>query len=450
MFNEFYLFPLFPLAVLVVILGFLAIDKLLLLIVFCTPLALNIDDVGLGMGISLPTEPLMAGILLLFMLKYLYQGSYDSRILKHPISIAIMLNIVWIGLTSITSAMPLVSLKFFISRLWFVVPFYFLAVLMFKHLSNIKRFMWLFMIPLGGVIVYTVIRMWQMGFEKEFAHWVMQPFFKDHSVYAAVIAIFMPVLAGFVFYKKYHINYRVISGLMFLLFSIGMLLSYTRAAWVSLLAALGVFVLIYFKIKIRTVVIAFAAAFTLLLYFQEDIFMSLEKNRQDSSSDIAEHVESISNVATDASNLERLNRWNCAFKMFMERPVFGWGPGTYQFQYASFQHSSELTIISTNAGDVGNAHSEYLGPLAEEGLLGALTFLAIVIAVFYSAIKLYFRLKDKELKMLILTIMLGLVTYLTHGFLNNFLDVDKASVPFWAFVAVIVAVDLRENKETGD
>jgi hypothetical protein len=37
----------------------------------------------------------------------------------------------------------------------------------------------------------------------------------------------------------------------------------------------------------------------------------------------------------------------------------------------------------------------------------------------------------------------GLVTYFIHGVLNNFLDLDKASVPFWGFIAMIVVLDIR-------
>ena len=88
--------------------------------------------------------------------------------------------------------------------------------------------------------------------------------------------------------------------------------------------------------------------------------------------DFNERIESISNVSSDASNLERFNRWNSAIRMFQERPIQGWGPGTYAFCYAPFQDSKDLTIISTNFGDGGNAHSEYLGPLAEQGLFGML------------------------------------------------------------------------------
>jgi hypothetical protein len=36
-----------------------------------------------------------------------------------------------------------------------------------------------------------------------------------------------------------------------------------------------------------------------------------------------------------------------------------------------------------------------------------------------------------------------------HGVFNNSLDTDKLSVPFWAFTAVVVALDLySEKRET--
>ena len=42
---------------------------------------------------------------------------------------------------------------------------------------------------------------------------------------------------------------------------------------------------------------------------------------------------------------------------------------------------------------------------------------------------------------------LGLITYMSHGVLNNFLDTDKLSVPFWGFVAVIVALDIYHTND---
>ena len=48
---------------------------------------------------------------------------------------------------------------------------------------------------------------------------------------------------------------------------------------------------------------------------------------------------------------------------------------------------------------------------------------------------------------MLLASILGLVTYFTHAFLNNFFDMDKASVPVWAFISIIVVLDVKTHKE---
>ena len=106
--------------------------------------------------------------------------------------------------------------------------------------------------------------------------------------------------------------------------------------------------------------------------------VELEQNRVESSGELSEHVQSISNISTDQSNLERLNRWSCAIRMWKDKPLFGFGPGTYQFEYGRYQRSYEKTRISTDFGTMGNAHSEYLGPLAEGGVFGLLSILLVI------------------------------------------------------------------------
>lgn len=203
------------------------------------------------------------------------------------------------------------------------------------------------------------------------------------------------------------------------------------------------------KLRIRfSFLLVLGVILSLFIYsYRNDIIIKLEQNRQDASKVLTEHVKSISNVATDASNLERLNRWSCAWRMFKEKPIFGWGPGAYMLQYAPFQISRERTIISTDFGNVGNAHSEYIGPLAESGLFGTLTFIWIVIAAILTGLRTYHNTRSKYVKTFVLSVLLGLSTYLIHGLLNNFLDTDKASALFWGFIAILVAVDLYHLKE---
>lgn len=445
---DFYWLLLLPIVLMAFYWAFFSLENLMLFIVFFTPLSLgleNLKELG-GIGVSVPTDPLMFAVMVLFFLKVLLEQRFDRRVLLHPLTIIIYLQLGWIFLTSITSELPVVSFKFLVSRLWFVVCFYFIATQLFKKEINIYRFLWLYILPLTAVIFYTVIRHSFYRFEVKPSHWVMEPIFKDHTSYGAILALIFPFLIYLLGRKKYDFAIRFFIGFLIFVFTVGLIFSYTRAAWLSLIAALGVALIYRFKIKFWMLASAFVFLFLLLAVSWNSIIMKLEKNRQDASDDLSKHVESMSNISTDASNLERLNRWNSAFRMFKERPVFGWGPGTYAFVYAPFQHSSDLTIISTNAGDLGNAHSEYIGPLAEQGFLGLATMLLLVIFIYYKGSQLYKRLPKGDFKNLTLAVLASLTTYLTHGILNNYLDMDKAAVPFWAFVAMLVAVEVYHEK----
>ncbi len=444
--QEFYWFSLLPVVIIIFLLFFFSLDKVLYFIVFATPLAISLRDYDARITLSLPTEPLLFAVLILFVLKMLFERNYDLKVLKHPVTLAILFNLLWILITSFTSEIPLVSFKFLVARLWFVVPFYFVAIILFKRLNSIKLVSWLYVIPLCAVIFYSTYRLYLWAFDEQAAHWVMDPFYNDHTAYGAAISLFVPVFFGFVIDKQYNRTQKLFAGILFLILIGGLYFSYSRAAWVSVIVALAVGILMYYKIKFRWVFLIITTLLVIFFYFQNEILWKLEKNKQDSSANFVEHVESISNISSDASNLERINRWQSAFRMFHQRPFWGWGPGTYQFVYAPFQHSKDKTIISTNAGDKGTAHSEYIGPLAESGVVGLLSVLAIVFTISITAIRLYKTSKNSEIKLLSIIYFLGLVTYFVHGTLNNFLDTDKSSVPFWAFAASIVALDLYHNK----
>jgi O-antigen ligase len=231
---------------------------------------------------------------------------------------------------------------------------------------------------------------------------------------------------------------------------LGLYFSYTRAAWLSVFAAIGVWALIRFKVKFSWLAGIALIAGAVLFFSWDSLQMELERNKSEhTTEEFGEKLQSATNVTTDASNLERINRWSCAIEMFKERPIVGFGPGTYASEYARFQDPENLTIISTNFGNLGNAHSEYLGPLAEMGIVGLLAMLLIVAAIFYKGITLYNRWpkEDKEIRTLLLAMILSLTTYFVHGILNNFLDTDKAAVPIWGMCAVFIALEMSLEKK---
>lgn len=448
--NEFFWLSIVPVVALLAWMYFFALDKVIYLITFLTPLAVNISDYEAQLAVSLPTEPLMAGVLLLFFYKALIENPVDNKVLKHPVSIAIFINLTWVLFTSVTSELPMVSFKYLLARLWFIVPFYFIGLILFRYPQKMKLFGWLYYISLILVIIYTTINHATYGFESDPAHWVMTPFYNDHTSYGALIAFFVPF--GFLLLiskQEYTTSTRLLAGLMFAVLLTGLVLCYSRAAWLSVFAALIVLAILLLKIKFKYIIYTIIGLVIVFFSLKTEILQRLEENKQQSSSTFAEHVQSMSNITTDASNLERLNRWSAAMRLFKERPIVGWGPGTYQFVYGPYQYSYEKTIISTNAGDKGDAHSEYLGPLSEMGVFGLLSVLFLFGTIIHTGVRVYQYAQNRWTKYLAGAILLSFVTYMTHGFLNNFLTRDKAAVPFWGMAAILVALDIyHKHKST--
>jgi len=114
--EEIYWFLFLPLAIIVVVLYFVSLDAVLLMITLLTPLSVGVTMGGGSFGLAVPTEPLLAGVSLLFILRLIFNADYDKRIIKHPLSLVIILYLFWIFITSIASEIPLVSFKFLISK----------------------------------------------------------------------------------------------------------------------------------------------------------------------------------------------------------------------------------------------------------------------------------------------------------------------------------------------
>lgn len=447
--NDFEELSLFPIALLLLYFAFFQTEKLFLSIAFFTPISINIEEFSKSFGLFIPSEPLLFGLLLTLIFFQLKTPFLDTKIWRHPIIFFMLLFISWMFITAITSSHVLVSYKFILAKLWFIIPILFFGTYFFKKEGNRAWFFQVFLIAVTITILYTIIHHAGYNFGEKEGHWVMYPFFKDHTIYGAVIALSLPLLLAWYFSEKHAPLIQISLIAMLIIVILGLYFSYTRAAWLSVVISAITGLLIYFKVNFK-ILLSIVSVVLLVVIFQWDrIQMELARNTHEHTTEsFDEKIQSAANVTTDASNLERINRWNCALDMFKQKPVFGYGPGTYAFEYAPFQEAKNLTIISTNFGDMGNAHSEYLGILAEMGLIGCILFVVLVYTIFYSGIQLFYKWpkEDRKTRILIFGMILSLVTYFSHAFLNNFLDTDKAAVPIWAICSIFIVLELQRIK----
>lgn len=445
--KDFYYICLIPVGLLALLLFVLRMETGLMIMALLTPIAVDFAIIP-GMELSMPVEPMMILFTLMFFFRVLVSRSYDTKIFRHPVTIVILAQLAWFIITSATSELPGVSFKYFAARLWFVVPFYFAGVQIFRNQRRVREFFWCYAAGLIFVVLFATIKtLGHMG-DLQTLHRVMCPFYNDHTAYGCVIALFLPATFYFVFSRNDKGWARIFFIALFGLLCVGLFFSYCRAGWLSVMAAIGVYVLVRMGLKVKWMVLLFGLGIGAFFYYQSDVLYKLGKNKQDSSLDLAGQVKSISNISTDASNLERLNRWASAIRMFKENPVMGCGPGTYQFLYASYQKSYQKSVISTDFGNRGNAHSEYIGPLTEQGIPGAALVCIVFLTTFATGVKVYRTAKNKTIANMTLAFTLSLLTYYVHGIFNNFLDTDKLSVPFWGFTAIVVALDLYSEKKS--
>ena len=436
-------------------------QSVFLLMVFVIPLATNQIIFDSEISLLVPSEPIEAIIALAFFIKLFFGYKISSDIIKHPIFIVIMAGIAIQFLAAFNAALSIVAIKAMCLKACYVVVFFVLCADLYekkllKHLSILKTYA--FSLTFVGIIIF--IKHLDNGLSKDYSGSATEPFYADHTIYSACLAFILPLPVLLMYYSKtWQINiYRrfwlaclCIAMLSFFFFT------YCRAGWISLLAASLVVMAIFNGLKFKGLMLLIISALGMLYIFQHDIAESLKQNKADSNAKNAtleQQTKSVTNITSDQSNAERLNRWSCAWRMFLDKPYLGYGPGTYQFEYLSYQKKSEMTRISVTSpfnikkGKGGTAHSEYLLLLSECGILSFLLFILSIVMFIYYAIQVFDTNQHPQTRIMIMIVFFGFCTYIIHAFFNNFLDTDKAALLYYTSMAAVMAEAIQLKKTT--
>lgn len=87
----------------------------------------------------------------------------------------------------------------------------------------------------------------------------------------------------------------------------------------------------------------------------------------------------------------RWDLWYVAYKKFVERPLFGFGFSSWHDDLASMMPGEYALTAYMNKNILGAYHNEYLGLLADQGLVGFLPAMLLVGFLSYSSWKCAFR-----------------------------------------------------------
>lgn len=433
-----------PAFFLLVYLAIVDFRKAFLLLLACIPLSTEIILPN-GFGTDLPTEPLMIGLMFVGLLYILRHGKEtDGRFLRHPITLLLLLHLAWIVVSAITSQQWVVSVKFVLAKAWYVATFFFLASRMLNSEREVRQFFWAVFSTLLFTVLVAIVRHASYGFSFADVYRVLHPFYRNHVAYASLIVVFLP----FVWYMRkwypaYSLAWWVVSGSL-LVFLLAIQLSYTRAAYVSVLIAVGAFYIIRLRLAKYVLLLALAGAVGFVAFMSyNNRYLDYAPNYETTVShqDFNNLLEA-TYTGEDISTMERIYRWVAGFHMSIEEPVFGFGPGNFYNFYKTYTVTSFQTYVSGNP-DKSGIHSYYLMTLAEQGLPGLLFFLLLAAYVILRGEAIYRRARREKDKQLAMMAILSLIIIFSLLIINDLIETDKIGPFFFMNLALLVNLDLR-------
>lgn len=146
-------------------------------------------------------------------------------------------------------------------------------------------------------------------------------------------------------------------------------------------------------------------------------------------------IQRLALTSSAGADESRTMQWRAAIEGFKDRPLVGYGLENHNLVWSAHLDPG-IYRLDTDIYD--RTHNQYLELLATTGLLGALTFMGIWLAIGVTLVRAY---RDERLSASSLAILSGLqVAYAVYLF---FWFVDLNSTMLWILVAALIAS--REN-----
>ena len=178
------------------------------------------------------------------------------------------------------------------------------------------------------------------------------------------------------FIAKTDIIYRAASFILLAAFSLCMIFTFSRAAWLcSLLIVLLGCIFYNRKLLLFIVPAVFAAAFYERALLMERFLSAFE--------------------GTDSSSALRMALWESTRVMIERHPFSGIGWGAYRFVYPEYDF-----FINDSSVIIYHAHNIFLHYAAELGLTGLAIFLLFFLCTLYYALKSTLKIHDKNMQAL--------------------------------------------------
>jgi O-antigen ligase len=254
----------------------------------------------------------------------------------------------------------------------------------------------------------------------------MSSSFGNGQLFSGFLLIVLPLLVVTALGER-ELRYKIAAQVAAALGLLGLLLAQTRSSWLGGLVALAVLGLLAYRtappgsraLKRHQILLPLIIAVGAI-----GLFTVISRT----APAVQARAATLRNAARDPSLEWRLERWKGAWRLILQRPLFGWGIGTFPLEQARTVKGAVPRELILRLGPTlaEEAHNEYIQVGAEMGIIGLALSLWVLGAFFVAGGRALRERPNGFRKLVLMGCLAGIAGQ----------AVDALSNPAWRFADV--------------
>jgi len=384
-------------------------------------------------------------IFFLVLLKILDDGKLVIR--KDKFSVLLLIFFLYLSFSLTYSSNSVLSSRTLF--LFFCYIFLSLLIINIKIKNKINRLSNIFIISALLISVYTIIHYY--GFIKYFAKFgpVFSPIGQKNWT-SNFLSLVLPCSFALYLLENEKMKKRFYFITIAIIYT-AIIICQSRGIWISILLTIPIAFTLIKKGNLSNIFSKNRRNFTYLIFLLIIItaIYSTENPLNKSPLTVPQRSFSVLNKEDHSINM-RIIMLNSSLIMIEERPLFGFGLGTFNLNYPNHQaiylqnRPDMIKYLSNN--NVLEAHNEYIQMCTEVGIIGITIFIFMILYLYKKSWDLLNRNGyDPKIKILYLGIFLGINIYLIHSLFTFPFHVAFLGASF--FILLGMAISLQENNK---
>lgn len=399
-------------------------------------------------------KALVAGVILILIVPVIHFVIHRRERLRFDQTFYLMLVfLLALTLSSLRAVQVSVALQSVFTFLSEGLLLYFLITNAVRTLPTLKRVIWILMFTAAILTSMTVYQEVSRNYEQDFAGFAQRNLTRgsmdgrdnplavrekvhtsnraegpidDANRYAQMLLLLFP-LAVFQLYACRKLWARLAAGLCIGLMLGGLLFSYSRGAFLTLvLTGLAAY---FLRFVSRKHLLGGAVVLALIMATAVPFYMTRIQTLFGAEGLLSETSDEQPDVVIRGRATEMM----AAFNAFLDHPVLGVGPGQFN-RFYSVQYMQDPDIALRTLDEQRRAHSLYFEMAAETGIVGFTIFMTIIATFCFRIWRLRARIgdPDNDLSRLTTALLLSMLGYMTTAL---FLHLSYQRY-LWMFVAL--------------